>query len=307
MSAERVDLRVQVGPLELPSPLLVASGTFGFGQEYAQYVDLGALGGIMTKAVTIAPREGNPGPRVWETSAGMLNSIGLQNPGLDTVIAEKLPFLIELGVPIIVNIAGETIAEYATLAQRLGEVEGLAALEVNVSCPNVDRGGMEFCREIPVLRELVAAVRDETELPLIVKLSPNVGDVVPTAEAALEGGAEVVSMINTLVGMAIDAVRRRPRLAHVTGGLSGPAVKPIALAMVWRVWRALQCPVIGMGGIFTGEDAAEFLLAGASAVAVGTASFVDPTSAQRVREELVEFCCGQGVETVRELTGSLRV
>ncbi len=306
MTSAPVDMSVQVGPLALRSPVTVASGTFGFGEEYAAYVDLTSLGAIVTKAVTLEPRTGNPGPRVWETSAGMLNSIGLQNPGIEAVVAEKLPGLVSLGVPVIVNIAGETVGEYVELARRLGQVEGLAALEVNVSCPNVDRGGMEFCADRTALAEVVAAVRDATHLPLVVKLSPNVGDIVPVAETALTAGAAVLSLINTLVGMAIDARRRRPRLVRGTGGLSGPAIKPVALAMVWRVWRALRCPIIGMGGIMTGEDAAEFLLAGAAAVAVGTASFVDPTSACRVGLELDEFCRREGVAAVAELTGALR-
>lgn len=306
MTSPPVDMSVQVGPLALPSPVTVASGTFGFGEEYAAYVDLTSLGAVVTKAVTLEPRPGNPGPRVWETSAGMLNSIGLQNPGLEAVIAGKLPGLVSLGVPVIVNIAGETVGEYVELARRLGQVEGLAALEVNVSCPNVDRGGMEFCADSRVLAGLVAAVRDATDLPLVVKLSPNVVDIVPVAEAALVAGADVLSLINTLVGMAIDARRRAPRLARGTGGLSGPAIKPVALALVWRVWRALRCPIIGMGGIMTGEDAAEFLLAGAGAVAVGTANFVDPTSAHRVRLELGEFCRREGLVAVAELTGALR-
>jgi len=305
MSSQAVDMAVQVGPLTLPGPVMVASGTFGFGEEYTPYVDLRRLGAVVTKAVTVEPREGNPGPRVWETTAGMLNSIGLQNPGLERVIAEKLPPLVELGVPVIVNIAGETVAEFARLAERLSEVEGLAALEVNVSCPNVDRGGMEFSADLGVLAEVVEAVRRATDLAVIVKLSPNVGDVVKLAEVALEAGADALSLINTLVGMAIDARRRRPRLPRGTGGLSGPAIKPVALAMVSKVWRALHCPLIGMGGIMTGEDAAEFMLAGAAAVAVGTANFVDPTSAERVAAELEQFCREEKVTAVRELTGAL--
>jgi dihydroorotate dehydrogenase (NAD+) catalytic subunit len=307
MNSLKVDMRVRVGPLALSSPVTVASGTFGFGEEYAGYVDLSCLGALVTKAVTLAPREGNPVPRVWETSAGMLNSIGLQNPGVEAVISEKLPPLLERGVPVIVNIAGETQGEYVELARRLAQVKGLAALEINVSCPNVDRGGMEFCLDAAVLRDLICRVRQETSLPLIVKLSPNVGDILPAAEAALDAGADILSLINTLVGMAVDPVRRRPRLARITGGLSGPAIKPVALAMVWRVWRAFACPLIGMGGITSGEDAAEFMLAGAAAIAVGTASFVDPTSAQRVGEELSRFCAEQGITAVSELTGALQV
>jgi len=301
-----VDMSVTVGPLTLRSPVLVGSGTFGFGEEYAGYCDLARLGAIVTKAVTLEPREGNPGPRVWETAAGMLNAIGLQNPGLDKVVAEKLPLLLAAGHPVIVNIAGFEVGEYVKLAEALGAVEGLAAIEVNVSCPNVAHGGIEFGRDPAVLSGLVRAVRAATHLPLIVKLSPNVSDIVPLAEAALDAGADVLSLTNTLVGMAIDARLRRPRLANVTGGLSGPAIKPVALRMVWQVWQALRAPIIGMGGIMTGEDAAEFMLAGAAAVAVGTANFVDPTSAGRVAAELEEFCRQQGVARVAELTGALQ-
>ncbi|MCX7599478.1 MAG: dihydroorotate dehydrogenase [Armatimonadetes bacterium] len=302
-----VDMSVKVGPLALPSPVLVGSGTFGFGEEYAPYCDLARLGAIVTKAVTLRPREGNPGPRIWETAAGMLNAIGLQNPGLERFLAEKLPPLVAAGHVVIVNIAGHDVEEYVKLAGALDAAKGVAAIEVNVSCPNVSRGGIEFGRDPAVLGELVRAVRGATRLPLIVKLSPNVSDIVPLAAAAMEAGADALSLINTLLGMAIDARQRRPRLANVTGGLSGPAIKPVALRMVWQVWQALRPPIIGMGGIMTGEDAAEFMLAGAAAVAVGTANFVDPTSASRVAAELEDFCRGQRINHVSELTGGLQV
>ncbi len=300
-----VDMSIRLGPLSLRSPMMVASGTFGFGEEYAPYVDLARLGAVVTKGVTLQPREGNPGPRIYETAAGALNAIGLQNPGVESVIEEKLPPLLATGVPVIVNIAGEAPEEYVRLAERLSGVAGLAALELNVSCPNVARGGMEFGRDPQVLGDLVREVRAATSLPLIVKLSPNVADPVPLAGAALEAGAEILSLVNTLLGMAIDARLRRPKLANCTGGLSGPAIKPVALRMVWQVWRALHPPIIGMGGIMTGEDAAEFMLAGAAAVAVGTANFVDPTSAERVGDELEAFCREQGIAKVADLTGAL--
>jgi dihydroorotate dehydrogenase (NAD+) catalytic subunit len=306
MSDAPVDMGVQLGPLALRSPVTVASGTFGFGEEYAPYLDLARLGAVVTKGVTLSPREGNPGPRIYETAAGALNAIGLQNPGVERVIAEKLPPLLAVGVPVIVNIAGESPDEYVRLAERLSAVAGLAALELNVSCPNVARGGMEFGRDPRVLGDLVRAVRAATPLPLIVKLSPNVADPVPLAGAALDAGGNILSLINTLLAMAIDARLRRARLANCTGGLSGPAIKPVALRMVWQVWRALHPPIIGMGGIMTGEDATEFMLAGAAAVAVGTASFVDPTSAERVGDELEAFCRAQGVPAVRDLTGALQ-
>lgn len=307
MTAHPVDMTVRVGPLELKSPVTVASGTFGFGEEYADYVDLASLGAIATKAVTLHPRPGNPGPRVWETAAGMLNSVGLQNPGLEVVVRDKLPPLAQIGVPIIVNIAGEHLSEYVELARRLSAVHGVAALEVNVSCPNVARGGLEFGRDPATLRSLVEAVRSATDLPLVVKLSPNVTDIVAVAEAALDGGADVLSLINTLVGLAVDPRSRRPRLGNITGGLSGPAIKPVAVANVWKVWQALKCPIIGMGGIMTGEDAAEFMLAGAAAIAVGTANFVDPGAATRVAAELEKFCAEEGIAAVCQLTGALEL
>ena len=306
MTQQTIDMTVQVGPITLPTPVLVASGTFGFGEEYADFIDLRRLGGIVTKAVTLRPRQGNPGPRVYETAAGMLNAIGLENPGVEVAAAEKLPPLLDLGVPIIVNVAGESQAEYVEVARRLAALDGLAALELNVSCPNVERGGLEFGRDPDTLSALVRAVRDATDLPLIVKLSPNVADLVPLAEAALDAGAAALSLVNTFLAMAIDARRRKPRLGNVTGGLSGPAIKPIALRMVYQLWQALRPPLIGMGGIMTGEDAAEFMIAGAAAVAVGTATFVDPTAPLRITDELAAFCRDEGIARVRDLTGTLQ-
>ena len=306
MTQSGIDMTVQVGPISLPTPVLVASGTFGFGEEYGELIDLRRLGGIVTKAVTLRPRAGNPGPRVYETAAGMLNAIGLENPGVEAAVAEKLPPLLDLGIPIIVNVAGETEAEYVEVARRLSELDGLAALELNVSCPNVERGGMEFGRDPETLAALVRAVGDATDLPLIVKLSPNVADLVPLAEAALDAGGVALSLVNTFLAMAIDAHRRKPRLGNVTGGLSGPAIKPIALRMVWQLWQALRPPMIGMGGIMTGEDADEFMIAGAAAVAVGTATFVDPAAPLRVTDELAAFCREQGIARVRDLTGTLQ-
>ncbi|MBC7288928.1 MAG: dihydroorotate dehydrogenase, partial [Armatimonadetes bacterium] len=276
MDEQFVDMRVRVGPITFPTPVLVASGTFGFGEEYARFMDLRRLGGIITKGVTLRPRTGNAGPRVYETAAGMLNAIGLENPGVDVVVQEKLPRLAALGIPVIVNVAGETEEEYVEVAKRLCAAHGLTAIELNVSCPNVKRGGLEFGRDTQTIGRLVSAVKEATDLPLIVKLSPNVGDLRPLAEAALGAGAAAISLVNTFLALAIDVRRRRPRLGSITGGLSGPAIKPIALRMVWELWRDLRPPIIGMGGIMTGEDAAEFMLAGAAAVAVGTATFVDP-------------------------------
>ena len=298
------DLTARLGPLTLANPVLVASGTFGYGEEYAQYVDLSRLGGVMVKGTTLRPRDGNPPPRIVETPAGMLNAIGLQNPGVDAVISDQLPFLAQFDTAVIVNIAGETVEEYVELARRLDAAPGVSALELNVSCPNVQGGGMQFGIDARLTRELVAAVRAATRLPLIVKLSPNVTDIVSMAQAAVEGGADILSLINTLLGMSIDVARRRPVLANVTGGLSGPAIRPVALRMVWQVARALNTPIIGMGGIMTARDALEFILAGASAVAVGTANFVDPGASVKVVEGLAGHCEREGVGAIAELVGA---
>lgn len=312
------NLTVQVGPLTLKNPVLTASGTFGFGQEYAEFLDLSRLGGVMVKATALQPRAGNPAPRIIETPAGMLNAIGLQNPGLDEVIAHKLPFLAGFDTAIIVNIAGQSIEEYVELARRLSPFGRgparpqaapgaglLDALELNISCPNVKVGGMQFGVDPALTEDLVAAVRQVTRLPLITKLSPNVTDVVQMAQAAVRGGTDALSLINTLLGMSIDVERRRPALANVTGGLSGPAIRPVAVRMVWQVARELpHVPIIGMGGIMCARDALEFILAGATAVAVGTANFVDPQASVKVVEGLAAWCQAHGVAAVTELVGA---
>ncbi|MFH1057724.1 MAG: dihydroorotate dehydrogenase [Pseudomonadota bacterium] len=293
-------------PVRLKNPVLAASGTFGYGLEYADQLDLNALGGFVTKGVSLKPRIGNPPPRIHETAAGMLNAIGLANVGLEVFLGEKLPRLKAYDTAVVVNLYGEAVDEFAALAAALTAAGGVAALELNVSCPNVKAGGMAFgCAPGPV-GEITAAVRAATDLPIWVKLTPNVTDPVAIAKAAAEAGADALCLINTLLGMAIDARRRRPRLANVYGGLSGPAIKPVALRMVHQVSRAVDIPVVGLGGIVSGEDAAEFLLAGAHAVQVGTANFLDPAACVRVAEELRDFCAAEGVTQAAELVGALR-
>ncbi len=306
--SQTVDMAVTVGatrPLRLKNPVIAASGTFGYGLEYGAQLDLAALGGFVTKGVSLKPRDGNPPPRICETAAGMLNAIGLANVGLEVFLGEKLPKLRRLDTAVVVNLYGEAVEEFAELARRLSAAGGVAALELNVSCPNVKAGGMAFgCAPGPV-GEITAAVRAASDLPVWVKLTPNVTDPVGIARAAEAAGADAVCLINTLLGMAIDARRKRPRLANVYGGLSGPAIKPVALRMVHQVSRAIAIPVVGLGGIVSGEDAAEFLLAGAAAVQVGTANFLDPAACVRVAAELEVFCAGQGIGAVSELVGGL--
>jgi dihydroorotate dehydrogenase (NAD+) catalytic subunit len=302
---QSVDLSVQLAGLSLRNPVLTASGTFASGREYADFIDLARLGAVVTKGVSLDPWAGNDSPRIAETASGMLNSIGLQNPGLDAFIAKDLAWLATQDVPVIVNVSGHTVAEYVAVAERLDPHEAVHALEVNISCPNVDAGGMAFGTECASAAAVTSAVRAVTTKPLIVKLSPNVTDIAEIARAVEAAGADSISLINTLLGMAIDARTRRPKLARVVGGLSGPAIKPVALRMVWQVYRAVGVPIVGMGGIMTAHDAVEFLLAGATAVAVGTANFVDPTSVVRIVDGLNEYCREHGVARIRDLTGAL--
>ncbi len=280
------DLRVSLGRIHLRNPVLVASGTFGYGEEYKDLVDPGKLGGIITKTVTLKPRKGNPPPRLAETPAGLLNSIGLENPGVEVFLKEKLPHLKRLETRIIVNIAGEKKTEYLYLAEKLGRNEGIDALEVNISCPNVEKGGLIFGTSADFAFSLVKGLKQATDLPLIVKLTPNVTDITEIAQAAEEAGAEVLSLINTVLGMAIDVNTRKPKLGAITGGLSGPAIRPVAVRMVRQTFQKVDLPLIGMGGIMSAEDALEFILAGASAIAVGTANFLDPTVSLKIVEGL---------------------
>jgi dihydroorotate dehydrogenase (NAD+) catalytic subunit len=302
------DLRVDLAPhnpreLILRNPIIAASGTFGYGVEYAGTIDIQRLGAITSKGITYSRRRGAPMPRIAETPAGMLNAIGLQNPGIKGVLTKYPPIWSRWAVPVIVNLAGDSVAEFAEMAAMLEEARGIAGIELNVSCPNVAAGGMFFGCDPDLAAEVTAAVRAATTLPIIVKLTPNVTDIVAIARAVADAGADALSLINTLLGMAIDIRRRRPVLGNGTGGLSGPAVKPVAVRMVYQVAAAVDLPIIGLGGIGTLEDALEFFLAGATAVQVGTATFADPTAMNALIEGLPAWLAREGFGSVREIIG----
>ncbi|MCA9618583.1 MAG: dihydroorotate dehydrogenase [Myxococcales bacterium] len=299
-----MDLSVAVGGLTLKNPVLTASGTFGYGLEYDDHFDVAELGGICTKGLSLAPRPGNPPARIWETSAGMLNAIGLANVGVEAFCRDKLPILRERGVTVIPNIFATSIDDFVALATRLDGEAGIAALELNVSCPNVDHGGLEFGVDPEASRAVTRAVREVTKLPIWVKMSPEAGDLKAVGRACAEAGADALTAINTIRGLAIDITTRRPRIHNRTGGLSGPALKPIALRMVWELARAVPIPVIGIGGVATWQDAVEYLLAGATAVQVGTASFADPLAAKKVVDGLAAYCADHQVSP-RELCGAM--
>jgi dihydroorotate dehydrogenase (NAD+) catalytic subunit len=301
------DLSVEIAGIRLRNPIMTASGTFGYGAEFAPYMDLESIGAIITKGLSIRPKAGNPTPRIVETPGGMLNAIGLQNVGIDAFISEKVPFLKKINTPVIVNVYGNTLEEYGELAGRLDQVPEVAGVEVNISCPNVKQGGIVFGTDPAAAFEVVKIVRDATIKPLIVKLSPNVTDVVVMARACSDAGADALSLINTLTGMAIDLQKRRPILANVTGGLSGPAIKPVALRMVWQVAKAVKLPIIGIGGIMTANDALEFILAGATAVQVGTANFLEPSAAQTIARDMRQYLVDNGISDIKELIGALKV
>lgn len=305
MGVGRPNLGVTIGKIVMKNPVTVASGTFGFGQEMAEFYDLSRLGAITVKGTSLLPWPGNDYPRTCETPSGMLNSIGLQNDGLESFLSEKLPFLRQYDVPVIVNIVGHTIEEYAEIAARLDQAEGVAGLEINISCPNVKEGCMVFGTSPRGTAEVVAAVREKTQLTLITKLSPNVGDIVGIARAAVDAGSDALSLINTLLGMAIDPWKRQFRLANVVGGLSGPAIKPVALRMVYEVAQAVTVPIIGMGGIMTGTDAVEFMLAGATAVAAGTANLVNPMSAVEIAQGIEDYLEAVEIDDVNKLIGAM--
>jgi dihydroorotate dehydrogenase (NAD+) catalytic subunit len=302
-----VNLNVNAGGLFLKNPVIAASGTFGYGEEYASFCDIGLLGAIAVKGLSVEPRLGNPPPRIIETTSGMLNSIGLQNVGVETFIAEKLPFLRKFNVKVIANIFGETIEEYQKLSAILSRAEGVHAIEVNISCPNVKKGGAVFGTDPDVAADVTKKVCAETDLPVIVKLTPNVTDITQIALAVENAGADAVSLINTLTGMSVDIESRRPHLANITGGLSGPAVKPVALRMVWQVVQAVKIPVIGIGGIMTAEDALEFLISGATAIQVGTANFIDPASTINVLKGIEDYMTRHHIGDISDLTGSLKL
>lgn len=300
------DMSVEIAGLNLRNPVMTASGTFGYGEEFSQYVNLETIGAFVTKGLSLKPRAGNPTPRIVETPGGMLNAIGLQNVGIDAFIQKKVPFLRSINTPAIANFFGYTPEEYAELAARLDSIPEVAALEVNISCPNVKQGGIVFGTDPGCAASVVKACRAATSKPLIVKLSPNVTDIVEMALACEGAGADALSVINTLTGMAIDLERRRPVLANITGGLSGPAIKPVALRMVWQVSKVVKVPVIGIGGIMSATDALEFMLAGATAVQVGTASFVNPGAAQEIAEGMEQWLLDHGVGDVKSLIGALQ-
>ncbi|NTV49593.1 MAG: dihydroorotate dehydrogenase [Geobacteraceae bacterium] len=301
----RPDMTVNLAGLPLRNPVMTASGTFGYGEEFAEYVDMESIGAFVTKGLSLKPRAGNPTPRIVETPGGMLNAIGLQNVGIDAFITKKVPYLRTVNTPAIANFFGNTVDEYAEMARRLDDIPEVAALEVNISCPNVKLGGIVFGTDPDCAASVVAACRAATNKPLIIKLSPNVTDVVLMARACEDAGADALSMINTLIGMAIDLNKRRPVLANVTGGFSGPAIKPVALRMVWQVAKAVKVPIIGIGGIMNAVDALEFMLAGATAVQVGTASFINPGAAQKIAEDMETWLIENGVADIKSLIGAL--
>ncbi|MGI6677512.1 MAG: dihydroorotate dehydrogenase [Dehalobacterium sp.] len=298
-----VNLRVNIGGLVMQNPVTTCSGTFGFGPEYAPFVDLNMLGAITVKGTTLEPRSGNAPPRLVETPAGILNSVGLENPGVESLVSETMPYLRNFQVPVIVNIAGNSLEDYQELSARLEGVPGISALEVNISCPNVKKGGMAFGTDPCAAQEVISGVKRNTSLPVIAKLSPNVTDIVVMAKAAQVGGADALSLINTLLGMAIDIEQRKPILANTMGGLSGPAIKPVAVRMIWQVSQAVPLPIIGMGGITTWQDAVELMLAGATGVAVGTANFINPRAAIEIIQGIEGYMVRHGFQDVNEIVG----
>jgi dihydroorotate dehydrogenase (NAD+) catalytic subunit len=300
------DLSVDIGGLTLQNPVMAASGTFGYGEEYAPFVDLNRLGAVVVKGLSLEPRDGNPPPRIMETPSGMLNAVGLQNIGVRAFIEKKLPFLRQYEVAVIANIFGETLDEYRSVAEILSGVDGIHAIEVNISCPNVKKGGIAFGARPEAAAEVTRQIRGETDLPLIVKLTPNVADIAEIALAVEAAGADAVSLINTLTGMSVDIEQRRPHLANITGGLSGPAIRPVALRMVWQVVRAVKIPVIGIGGITTAGDALEFLITGARAVEIGTANFIRPSATIEIIDGIGDYLIRHGIGKITELIGSLK-
>ena len=307
MNTENFSLSVNIGGIRMRNPVMTASGTFGYGSEYADFVDLNRLGAVVMKGVTSVPWPGNPMQRIMETPSGMLNAIGLQNVGVDGFITEKLPYLQDFDVPVIVNVCGKTVEEYLIVVEKLSGADGVAGVELNISCPNLDCGGMSFGVDATLAHQLVKAVRTRTHLPLLVKLSPNVTDITVIARAIEDAGADALSAINTLLGMAINAETRAPELANITGGLSGPAIKPVALRLVWEVYKSVSIPIVGMGGIINSTDALEFFIAGASAVAIGTANFVNPKASLEVIEGLCSYLEKTDIKSINELVGSLNV
>jgi dihydroorotate dehydrogenase (NAD+) catalytic subunit len=302
-----MNLSVQIGKLKLQNPVMVASGTFGYGAEYAQLLDLNQLGAVVVKGIRLGPVRGNPTPRTAEVASGMLNAIGLQGPGVDGFIKKYWPFLKTLKVPTIINIWGTTVEEYAEVAQRFDALGGVGALELNVSCPNIKEGGAQFGTDVKLLAQVVTACRKVTQLPLITKMSPNVVNIAPYAKAAEDSGSDALAVTNSYPAMAIDIETRKPKLANITGGLTGPCIKPIAIKLVWEAARAVKIPIIGMGGIQNAADAIEFMMAGATAVAVGTANFYEPQTPLQVIAGLREFMQKRNLKDVRDLVGTVQI
>jgi dihydroorotate dehydrogenase (NAD+) catalytic subunit len=305
--AHKLDLGVNIGGLDLRNPVMTASGTFGYASEFEDFVDLNRLGAIIVKGLSLDPSPGNPPPRIVETASGMLNAIGLENVGIEAFVTHKLPFLRNLSTPLILNLYGRSIHQYAELASRIADLEDVAGIEVNISCPNVKEGGVAFGADPESAFRVITAVRKRTSLPLMVKLSPNVTDITAIAVSVEDAGADSVSLINTITGMAIDIHKRSPVLANITGGLSGPAIKPIALRMVWQVAQKVGIPVVGVGGIISAEDALEFIIAGASAVQIGTANFINPAATIDVLEGIERFMRATKVQKMTDLVGTLQV
>ncbi len=301
------DLTVDIGGLKLQNPVMTASGTFGYAREFDHYIDLNRLGGIIVKGLSLKPSKGNPPPRIVETDCGMLNAIGLENVGIDGFIKDKLPFLETLRPPIIANIYGKTVEEYARLAERIEPLDAVKGLEVNISCPNVKEGGVAFGSDPKIADEVVKAVREKTTKHLMVKLSPNVTDIALMARVVEDAGADALSLINTITGMAVDLSTRRSKLANVTGGLSGPAIKPVALRMVWQVAQVVKIPIVGVGGIMNATDALEFMMVGATAVQVGTANFVNPGSTMAIIDGMQTWLQQEGLDDIKQLIGTLVV
>ena len=307
---KKPQMEVEIAGIKLKNPVMTASGTFGYGQEYTPFMDLNKLGAMILKGIFLNPKMGNPPPRIIETPSGMLNSIGLQGVGVEVLINEKLAYLKKINTPIIININGDTMEEYVELARRLGEVsrdKKIAALEINISCPNVKRGGMAWGTDPSLTYQIVNNIRKVTTLPLIAKLSPNVTNIKTIAQAAEEGGADGLSLINTLVGMVVDINSQKPKLANISGGLSGPAIKPIALWMVWQVFQTVHIPIIGIGGIVKAEDALEFIIVGARAIEVGTANFMNPLVTIEIIEGIEKYLIEKNIENINELVGSLKI
>jgi len=301
----KMDVSVDIGTMSLQNPVLTASGTFGFGEEVNRIYDINQLGGIVTKSVTLKPRAGNKPPRIAETSCGMINSIGLANPGLDRFISDHIPFLQSLSIPVIVNVAGSTLEEYIDVVNALKDESAISGFEINVSCPNVEKGGMSFGVDENITYKLISKLRNITNKPLIVKLTPNVTDITAIAASAEKGGADALSLINTVLGMAIDIHTKKPKTGNIMGGLSGPGIKPIAIAKVFQTYRSVKIPLIGIGGICSWEDAVEFIIAGASAIQLGSINFIEPSRALLIIEGIRNYMQNHGVKNIPELRGSL--